>query len=266
MLKLHAYCIIVAKKKIKVTQPHNFWSPRHLILFSLSSRFLSVESLMACCCGGESDDSLLTDRLLSNSTIESQTLTLSSSTVLSPMNSNFAPLSSHDVLRSILELLSPPDLARASCVCRLWRDVASDREMLEGAFKRPWKVGKVVGVPSSTAFWRHPGLDRYAISHRLRRSDTVPGLALKYSVQVISFFWSSDQNYIIFRLQIKGMEGTSSTFMIVIVAEWFEKELRKRFQFMFLLLTISLRFTGEAKFNGEKIRDIWISLLHNIHV
>ncbi|ONK60562.1 uncharacterized protein A4U43_C08F19890 [Asparagus officinalis] len=40
-----------------------------------------------------------------------------------------------------------------------------------------------MGTPSSTAFWRSPGLDRFAISHRLQRGDSVAGLALKYSVQ-----------------------------------------------------------------------------------
>lgn len=43
----------------------------------------------------------------------------------------------------------------------------------------------MIGDPSSSGFWRHPGIDRFAISHRIRRGDTVAGLALKYSSQVV---------------------------------------------------------------------------------
>ncbi|KAG6469090.1 hypothetical protein ZIOFF_073788 [Zingiber officinale] len=103
--------------------------------------------------------------------------------VISPMNSNFAALVSKDLLRAILELLPPQDLARSACVCRLWRAVASEREMREKAFRSPWKVRRVLGDPSSALFWGHSRLDRFAISHRLRRGDTVAGLALRYSVQ-----------------------------------------------------------------------------------
>ncbi|CAA7395413.1 unnamed protein product [Spirodela intermedia] len=102
------------------------------------------------------------------------------------MNSNFSALiSCRDVLRSILERLHPKDLARAACVCRLWYAVASEREVKERAFKSPWKVGRILGDPSSPGFWRYPSLGRFAISHRLVRGDSVPGLALKYSVQVM---------------------------------------------------------------------------------
>ncbi|XP_020258977.1 F-box protein At1g55000 [Asparagus officinalis] len=70
--------------------------------------------------------------------------------------------------------------------CRFWRfRRASDRELLELAFRKPWNVKRVMGTPSSAAFWRSPGLDRFAISHRLQRGDSVAGLALKYSVQVV---------------------------------------------------------------------------------
>ncbi|KAL0921680.1 hypothetical protein M5K25_008777 [Dendrobium thyrsiflorum] len=100
------------------------------------------------------------------------------------MNPNFSDLGASDLLRSILELLSPADLARAACVCRLWRELASDRELVERAFRKPWKVRRVLGSPSSTGFWRYTGLDRFAISHCLVRGDTVAGLAVKYSVQV----------------------------------------------------------------------------------
>nr|CAD1837642.1 unnamed protein product [Ananas comosus var. bracteatus] len=89
------------------------------------------------------------------------------------MNSHFSALSSGDLLRSILACLPPADLARAACVCRLWRALASDREMLERAFRAPWRVRRVLGTPSSAAFWRHPALSRFAISHRLLRGDTV---------------------------------------------------------------------------------------------
>lgn len=58
--------------------------------------------------------------------------------------------------------------------------------MQELAFRAPWKVLRVLGEPSSPAFWRQPGLDRFAISHRLSRGDSVAGLALKYSVQVMN--------------------------------------------------------------------------------
>ncbi|THU71916.1 hypothetical protein C4D60_Mb04t06560 [Musa balbisiana] len=142
-------------------------------------------------CGGDEDEDVLKQLLPPISDLDlNPDLSLSSSSsysegLLSPMNSNFSALGSPDLLRAILELLPPGDLARSACVCRMWRAVASDREMKEWAFREPWKVRRVLGEPSSVAFWRHPGLDRFAISHRLRRGDTVPGLALRYSVQVM---------------------------------------------------------------------------------
>ncbi|XP_058073713.1 F-box protein At1g55000 [Magnolia sinica] len=105
--------------------------------------------------------------------------------VISPLNSNFSALISRDILRSIFERLPLPDLARAACVCRLWNSIASDREMQARAFKLPWKLKDVVGNPSSGSFWRDNGLGRFAISHRLARGDTVAGLAVRYSVQVM---------------------------------------------------------------------------------
>ncbi|KAJ6812911.1 F-box protein [Iris pallida] len=96
-----------------------------------------------------------------------------------------SPLSSSDTLRSILQLLQPADLARAACVCREWRAVASEREMREGAFRKPWRVRRVLGEPSSPAFWRSPDRGRFAISHRLRCGDSLASLALSYSVQMI---------------------------------------------------------------------------------
>ncbi|PKA61375.1 F-box protein [Apostasia shenzhenica] len=122
---------------------------------------------------------------LTNPAAETLDFAAAAATVLSPMNSNFLALGTKDLLRSILELLPPADLARAACVCRLWREVASGREMQERAFRKPFMVRRVLGSPSSSGFWRHPDLDRFAISHRLVRGDTVPGLALKYSVQLM---------------------------------------------------------------------------------
>ncbi|KAK8945566.1 F-box protein [Platanthera guangdongensis] len=85
---------------------------------------------------------------------------------------------------TILELLQPSNLARVAYVCRVWKEVASDREVREWAFSEPWKVRKLLGSPSSTGFWRYPDLNRFAISHHLFRGDTVTALTLKYSVQV----------------------------------------------------------------------------------
>jgi hypothetical protein len=89
-----------------------------------------------------------------------------------------------DLLRSVLQRLPPIDLARSACVCRAWHAVASDRSVLEAAFCAPWGVRRVVGEPATQAFWRASSLGRFALSHAVRRGDTVPGVALKYSVQV----------------------------------------------------------------------------------
>lgn len=138
------------------------------------------------CCGEDRDDELLHSLLHKlNPNSNSSDDTNSAKPVLSPMNSNFSALGTRDLLRSIMELLPPSDLARAACVCRIWKSVASEREVLERVFRGPWKVRKLLGSPSSTGFWRYPGIDRFAISHRLLRGDTVAGLALKYSVQVM---------------------------------------------------------------------------------
>lgn len=89
-----------------------------------------------------------------------------------------------DLLRAVLQRLPPIDLARSACVCRAWRAVASDRAVVEAAFCAPWGVRRVVGEPATGAFWRAASLGRFALSHAVRRGDTVPGVALKYSVQV----------------------------------------------------------------------------------
>ncbi|KAF7044265.1 hypothetical protein CFC21_053518 [Triticum aestivum] len=99
----------------------------------------------------------------------------------SPMSGGDFPA---DLLRAVLHRLPPADVARAACVCRLWRAVASDRAVLEAAFRAPWGVRRVLGDPATRAFWRAASLARFALSHTVRRGDTVPGVALKYSVQV----------------------------------------------------------------------------------
>ncbi|KAK1258948.1 F-box protein [Acorus gramineus] len=97
-------------------------------------------------------------------------------------------ISSRDILSSILGRLPPPDLARAACVSRLWRSIASDPDVLTRSLLRPspWRLRRLVGSPSSGSSWRRlVGLERFAISHRIVRGDTVPGLAVRYDVQVM---------------------------------------------------------------------------------
>lgn len=142
---------------------------------------------MGCCC--EQDDDVEILRHLNPSpTVQSLPLQPppadSSTAVLSPMNSHFFALSCRDILRLIFQNLSIPDLARSSCVCRLWHSVASDQEIVSGAFKAPWKVKDVIGKPSSWSFWRDNSLGKFAISHRILRGDSLASLAVKYSVQV----------------------------------------------------------------------------------
>ncbi|XP_022937590.1 F-box protein At1g55000 [Cucurbita moschata] len=144
---------------------------------------------MGCCCD-EDDDVEILRHLHPSPTVQSPpqqqpTLPDSSTAVLSPMNSHFFALSCRDILRLIFEKLSIPDLARSSCVSRLWNSVASDQEIVSGAFKAPWKVKDVIGKPSSGSFWRDNCLGKFAISHRILRGDSLASLAVKYSVQVI---------------------------------------------------------------------------------
>ncbi|KAI5013692.1 hypothetical protein ZWY2020_040578 [Hordeum vulgare] len=63
-----------------------------------------------------------------------------------------------DLLRAVLHRLPPADVARAACVCHLWRVVASDRAVLEAAFRAPWGVRRVLGDPATRAFWRAASL------------------------------------------------------------------------------------------------------------
>ncbi|KAL5566071.1 hypothetical protein UlMin_029235 [Ulmus minor] len=101
------------------------------------------------------------------------------------MNSHFSALTCRDTLRIIFEKLPIPDLARASCVNRVWNSVASDKEIFIGAFKAPWKLKQVIGEPLSKSFWRDNNIGKFAISHRIVRGDSVASLAVKYSVQVM---------------------------------------------------------------------------------
>ncbi|GLJ21742.1 hypothetical protein SUGI_0405490 [Cryptomeria japonica] len=91
---------------------------------------------------------------------------------------------SEEVWRNILERLSVAELGRAACVCRLWNSIASDTELQINAFKAPWKLKEIIGRPSSRSFWQVTSLSRFAISHKLKRSDTMAGLAIKYQVHV----------------------------------------------------------------------------------
>lgn len=143
------------------------------------------------CCGDEDEDDILkhlkpatsTDSL-DHSSSSSGPSDSGDSDVISPMNSHFSALACRDTLRIIFEKLPIPDLARASCVCRLWSSVASDRNILTGAFKAPWRLKEVIGEPVSGSFWRDNTLSKFAISHQIVRGDTVASLAVKYSVQV----------------------------------------------------------------------------------
>ncbi|KAL8130492.1 hypothetical protein V2J09_019647 [Rumex salicifolius] len=103
----------------------------------------------------------------------------------SPADSKFSALICSDILRIIFEKLSISDLARASCVCRIWYSLASDGEIQTAAFRAPWKLKEVVGSPTSGSFWRDNSLKKFAISHRIVRGDSVSSLAVKYSVQVM---------------------------------------------------------------------------------
>ena len=142
------------------------------------------------CWGDEEEDFLkqlmpnFSENLTLGSTSQAST-SGESGAVISPMNSHFSALACQDVLRNIFERLPVPDLARASCVCRAWNLVASDREIHVRAFKAPWKLKDVVGIPSSGSFWGDTSLGKFAISHRLVRGDSVASLAVKYYVQVL---------------------------------------------------------------------------------
>lgn len=134
------------------------------------------------CCGDEDEEPPLPCQTLSSS--DELQLADTDSTI-SPLNSHFSALACRDTLRLIFEKLPIPDLARSSCVCRLWNSVASDRDMLTRAFRAPWRLKEVIGVPSSGSFWRDNNIGKFAISHRIFRGDSIASLAVKYSVQVM---------------------------------------------------------------------------------
>lgn len=90
-----------------------------------------------------------------------------------------------DLWRIILQKLPLDSLARASCVCRLWHSIAGDPVVLSNRFKEAWKLAEVVGRPLTPSFWRDARLGRFAISHTVKRWDTVAGLAVRYQVYVI---------------------------------------------------------------------------------
>lgn len=90
-----------------------------------------------------------------------------------------------DLWRTILQKLPGNFLARAACVCRLWHSIAGDPLVLSNRFKESWKLVQVVGRPLSASFWHDANLSRFAISHTVKRWDTVAGLAVKYQVHVI---------------------------------------------------------------------------------
>ncbi|EEF49837.1 F-box protein At1g55000 [Ricinus communis] len=136
------------------------------------------------CCGDkdEEDDSIPSlTRHLNSSEISGDTTTIT----ISPMNSHFAALTCRDTLRLIFEKLPVADLARASCVCRVWKTVSSDSEIVKNAFMSPWKLKGIIGEPVSGSFWRDNGIWKFAISHKIVKGDTVASLAVKYSVQVM---------------------------------------------------------------------------------
>lgn len=136
---------------------------------------------MACC--GDKDEILT-----ATTTAESATAIITTSSNLSSV------LAYRDTLRLILERLSGggdvgvSELARASCVCRVWNSVAY--ELVVEAFKAKWKLGDVIGKPVSGSFWRDSGIWKFAISHRIVRGDSVASLAVKYSVQVFFYFFN----------------------------------------------------------------------------
>ncbi|XP_008246459.1 PREDICTED: F-box protein At1g55000 [Prunus mume] len=136
---------------------------------------------MGCCGDEENDDDILNPL---NPTTTTEILDFSDSTI-SPMNSHFSALTCRDTLRLIFEKLPIPDLARSSCVCRVWNSVASDQEIVTRAFKAPWNLKHIIGKPASGNFWRDNSLGKFAISHRIVRGDSIASLAVKYSVQVM---------------------------------------------------------------------------------
>lgn len=134
-------------------------------------------SLDCCCCEGED---ILTESLIAAGSSDQST------TTISPLNSHFMALACRDTVRLIFQKLTVADLARASCVCRVWNSVATENDLVASAFTAPWRIKELVGKPVSGAFWRDNGIWKFAISHRISRGDSVTSLAVKYSVQVVT--------------------------------------------------------------------------------
>ncbi|XP_010549799.1 PREDICTED: F-box protein At1g55000 [Tarenaya hassleriana] len=144
------------------------------------------ESQMGCCCDQNDVGESLTEPLAGDEAISAVIFVSDFSAVtISPMNSHFMALACRDTLRLIFQKLSVADLARASCVCRLWNSVSGEEDMVVRAFTSPWRIKEVVGKPASGSFWRDNGIWKFAISHRISRGDSVTSLAVKYSVQVM---------------------------------------------------------------------------------
>ncbi|PWA87483.1 F-box domain, cyclin-like protein [Artemisia annua] len=145
------------------------------------------------CCFEEEEDTDTLQQPLHNPQTQTQTpnpntpstSNSNSNTTISPMNSNFPALTCKDILQTIFENLSVPDLARCACVCKVWSEVAGDGEIVVKAFKEPWKLKEVIGKPSSGGFWRDGRISKFAVSHRVVKGDSVASLAVKYSVQVM---------------------------------------------------------------------------------
>ncbi|XP_039162909.1 F-box protein At1g55000-like [Eucalyptus grandis] len=104
---------------------------------------------------------------------------------ISTMNSHFFALAYCNTLWLIFERLPVLDLARASCIYRIWSSVAFDHNMVTQAFAAPWRLKEMVGIPSSGSFWRDNGIGKFAISHRIKCGDSIVSLAVKYSIQVM---------------------------------------------------------------------------------
>ncbi|KAG6773220.1 hypothetical protein POTOM_020481 [Populus tomentosa] len=118
---------------------------------------------------------------------------------------SLASFTCRDTLIMILRKLGARDLARASCVCKLWRDMASDDAIVRPAFMEPWKLKEIVGEPVSGNFWRENGIWKFAISHKIARGDSVTSLAKKYSVQKVVFGMRESWDMLILLVELNKM-------------------------------------------------------------
>ncbi|KAG6750502.1 hypothetical protein POTOM_044998 [Populus tomentosa] len=126
-----------------------------------------------------------------------------------------------DTLIMILRKLGARDLARASCVCKLWRDMASGDEIVRPAFMEPWKLKDIVGKPVSGSFWRDSGIWKFAISHKIVKGDSVASLAVKYSVQVNEKWdWKGENCGVLIDRKSREFVTHTHTRMLVIWCWW----------------------------------------------